>query len=1785
MADYELPENRYTNKDFQAIYEEMLEYARKLSLKWDPSQSNESDPGVVLIKELALFADKNNYNADKNLLEAFPSTVSQIGNARKLFEQLGYSMKWYRSGTSEITMRWIGESDDVDNYIPIPKFTMVTDDATNNVYTIVDNKSLNTRENTVFNVIEGIATDYTVAGSKRITAEHLDANNRLYFIENNVAENGIFICNVDDYDEPMLNYDEWNKVDNLSVEPYMYGETYNRIYKFGVLSDGNTCYIEFPDNAASIINYGINITYILSNGENGNIKANSLSKFYNDVIISGADGSDTVLSKDNVMISNFSSIDNGYQPESIDDAYRNYKKTIGTFNTLVSLRDYMNAINTSGLISNGFVTDRTNDIQSSYHVVSTLGGTKTRLLKIISTESNTSVIDPEMNAFDLKMYLLDLVDKDSISTITDYDGTFNMVMDVEGVGRSESVFDVLNYIDDNKSIQHDFQSQKPDRVCMIINKYPIKCTIIPKHRITRVQEEEIKGDIVSHLCDNLNSQKIEFGESIDYDFVYNIIVDSNELIKNIILDDITYQAYAIYWDNKATDKNGNPKQSYVEKLISGDMSDNQYYGTYGNGAWITSSKLIDTGWEFGDRCLDINTGDVYYYVDNGNQSGEWKLDKITTIQDDIYSKSVLNGNTQLFVQDEDFDYTYTQNPVIVDEQTSSPVVENVSVIGTQSDIVINISDGHGKYELQPNENIILQSPSLITKESYTVGVRFQYQINDNIQANASYKLKQNESVCFYWTEEDTDSADYRYAYYGEGTIISPTFDMMKSNSATGSNDLYTVTAVPYVPSIMGITSNSSTYVTGGKIVDSYNGDIYTCKEFIRNKLSSSVNNLSSTKYIEIKETNQKEFSFEIDKYRRECYWILNKKTKNDSTGKYEYVLFDSIDDEEWDGESGNQSYTLNANEYFMYTNEDHSEFEILGPGTEIIRSSNKLDSLRSPWACEVIDNSYQKILTDGVKSLSNYWQAIPSDITITAVENTIYTVGEGATIHFSAYEWVPQNLIWENTESGDSIVTADDFIIEGHMGASPEEESGYFYTNGAKVELYDLNHVYFDTNTGTCYYAKASSKGGLYGFVNVMNSYLQITVIKDNEKIPYCTYITQDEAKSVEVYDEGKFSKFTSPRSDNYQCSVILVTGESSEYSIDILYKGKPKIEPYTVGDGASGTITEKTLEKYINLTDTIIDEDAGTKIQNGTDEQVKSYLTSQMPANSISSNIYYYVPSEDVNKKCVRVWSVSLCSKLNNVSILFHNDGCSIQSDDSNFDSLSEFAMWYEYGSEVVKIPPVLLDNITWKGHSVLNLDMSNSSAQDLLNGQSINATTVDTSTENSTRDVKISSKYVWSNMSSDVSEIYAFIGNGTTLSESSGEITSVTGSTIYWTTSVTGSTIYWTTDEITPSKLDEVEAGVGNYYIQVLPNVETISIIKGYKSIISDTVSVLSNKELLVDGPKATVSETDLFGNVTYVKLFNYNYVENYSIDEGSNVDVSYQSDGSIFINLNNAKSEGNTVTVYFNVYNGSYIIPIDTNVVGKGSDAGTVKCYFEVSVNGEWEKFDAYDMTYDSYASSNYEIVFGKHFYQIQTEEKKSLRLKIEYTPFNAYDVDGDGKITVDDALKLLRAVSGQESSEGLIPAHDIDGDGNITVADALSVLRVAARIASVPVTDNSMFVKIDNIYKYTNPQLPMTYDSILKKEEEASNKGVAVDLKMSDNTLNTLVRNIVRLNGVNGDFDFTYQVTHDEEIVNPIDANSFFNKHHIYNNFTIGKMKTLDDSGEKSLIDIKVTQVLR
>ena len=221
----------YTNKDFNAIYNELLDLADKISPKWMPSQSNESDPGVLLLKLDAKIGDKANYNIDKNILELFPESVTQYPNAREIFEQCGYIMPYYRSAevianinikNTDNLIKKVNEAKTDDefnegyeesNYVnlsyKLPKFTMISDTANTAVYTLIEEVDLPYNKSVVnVKALQGTIEDYRLNNNNLITLEQLDPNNRLYFSESNIAENGIFISNSVD-GKPKDNFTAW----------------------------------------------------------------------------------------------------------------------------------------------------------------------------------------------------------------------------------------------------------------------------------------------------------------------------------------------------------------------------------------------------------------------------------------------------------------------------------------------------------------------------------------------------------------------------------------------------------------------------------------------------------------------------------------------------------------------------------------------------------------------------------------------------------------------------------------------------------------------------------------------------------------------------------------------------------------------------------------------------------------------------------------------------------------------------------------------------------------------------------------------------------------------------------------------------------------------------------------------------------------------------------------------------------------------------------------------------------------------------------------------------------------------------------------------------------------------------------------------------------------------------------------------------------------------------------------------------------------------------------------
>lgn len=664
----------YTNKDFRTIYPELLNLVKKLTNKWDPSVSNESDPGVVLIKLLALIADKNNYNIDKNVLENFPLSVTQLGNAQQLYDSLGYRMSWYRSATLDIGFRLSSTS---SGPVELPILTTQVSDSTGSiVYTLLEKVNLSVLNEEKYALcIEGVPHLYNINGSTLITMNNLDSNLRLYFDDTRISENGIFIWDSSTVANMSIS-ETWKRVDNLASQ-----SAKSKVFSFGVLPNSNKCYIQFPDDVATLIGSGLTIWYIIGNGQDGNIKANTIDSWNND----NSSTSEVTSINNNIQIIQTSPSTNGRNPETIDSAYKNYKRNIGTFNTLVTRRDYENFIYNqtdligNPIISNVIVSDRTSDINNSYTISTWEPGIERQINKVKThkvvreidgSEDTITLDEPNLTPYDIVLYLLKK--SDSIVSKTTYDNTFKpeketlMLMDIEA------------RLEDSKSVNHNvyLPSLKADveYVPALGDKFTynnlltLKGTLITYNKVTKVEASEIESNVINALYNNYNGREVIIGSEIDYDNLIKTIENSDERIKYLVLND-------------------------------------NYYNTY---------------------LTRYSTGDQTELTDDD--------------KNEIIAKMVLAGKTQLFKFQDDFLYDFGQTDI-----TQIGTVGN-AIKSATTWAKITIPDNTSEYTIKENELVQVYHDNLITSKEYGFYVKYKCNLLTSISANENRILQPTEYI-------------------------------------------------------------------------------------------------------------------------------------------------------------------------------------------------------------------------------------------------------------------------------------------------------------------------------------------------------------------------------------------------------------------------------------------------------------------------------------------------------------------------------------------------------------------------------------------------------------------------------------------------------------------------------------------------------------------------------------------------------------------------------------------------------------------------------------------------------------------------------------------------------------------------------------------------------------------------------------------------------------------------------------------------------------------------------
>ncbi len=512
--ELQISNKSYTNKDFEAVYTELLTYAEKLSKRFSPVNSNESDPFVVLLKLVAFVTDKVNYNVDKNILEAFMVSCTQEKSMRELCDMLGYHMHYYEAATTEVIFKYkftgvAGESD-----IKIPKFSTVTDGNNIQYVTTKDayiKTSTGVSESTP--VIQGKRKTFTVLGGDKILLENIN-NNKLYFPELYVAQNGTFVSD--------KSGETWQIVDNLNIQQYG-----SKVYKFGFDTMINQPYLEFPDWISEIIGSGLSIDYIVTEGVSGNVGVKELTTV---VRLSKNTGDET--NDSDIIVVNSSAATNGKNIETIDEAYEGFKKTIGTFETLVTCRDYANYIykNMSKQVSNIQVADRRSDINYALNVVEydDYGPT---------VKSESAIRD--INANELCLYPLKPLTNSTYTGLKYVDNSGKEIFVTGGYDDAyrplNNVTPIKNRLEDSKTISHDYKELKTNDLYYIKDNYELSAVISTSYKVNVLEQLDIKYNIKNALIKEFNSRTLDWGEEIPFDKLIEVMMNADNRITNISL--------------------------------------------------------------------------------------------------------------------------------------------------------------------------------------------------------------------------------------------------------------------------------------------------------------------------------------------------------------------------------------------------------------------------------------------------------------------------------------------------------------------------------------------------------------------------------------------------------------------------------------------------------------------------------------------------------------------------------------------------------------------------------------------------------------------------------------------------------------------------------------------------------------------------------------------------------------------------------------------------------------------------------------------------------------------------------------------------------------------------------------------------------------------------------------------------------------------------------------------------------------------------------------------------
>lgn len=298
----------YNRKDAYSILEYLKLQAEQLSEgRW--TDFSDADIGTVYLKLMSYLSDMINFQVDKTASELFLSTCTERVSALYLCSLIGYEPRHYQSAYCNINL--INTSTpDIPNGTVIPEYSIFTNASNSIKYCNLEEAYFYNNEAN-FTVYEGTPVIYTY------TISNISTLGRIVLQDYNIGTNTISLY---------INGIKYNLVDDVRLRNSGGHEFSVHMYEDSYL------YIQLPSYWPDFITQGsvIEVKYLLSNGSNGRIGKNILTK------------------SEKLAIENFPKIkvasntatEGGYDPESIDEMKISVPRRARTMNTIVTINDF-----------------------------------------------------------------------------------------------------------------------------------------------------------------------------------------------------------------------------------------------------------------------------------------------------------------------------------------------------------------------------------------------------------------------------------------------------------------------------------------------------------------------------------------------------------------------------------------------------------------------------------------------------------------------------------------------------------------------------------------------------------------------------------------------------------------------------------------------------------------------------------------------------------------------------------------------------------------------------------------------------------------------------------------------------------------------------------------------------------------------------------------------------------------------------------------------------------------------------------------------------------------------------------------------------------------------------------------------------------------------------------------------------------------------------------------------------------------------------------------------------